>query len=137
MQRPFVRAIATAVILLALDVTAASAHHSFNAYDMSKTQKVSGTIKEFRWGAPHSSMVLVYEDNGKISQMSVVSASPLLYAKQGFAPRDFHKGDKVKLTYHPNVNGLPGGTLASLTTADGRTFWDSEAARALSNGASK
>ena len=129
------RLVASALLLSGLWATAASAHHSFNTYDMSKTVAVSGTLKEFRWGAPHSSMVLVYKDKkGATAQMSLISGSPLAFSKQGFAPRDFHKGDKVTLTYHPYVNGLPGGALASLTM-NGRTFSDAEAAAAIAGGA--
>ena len=109
----------------------AFAHHSFNAYDMSRTETVSGSIKEFRWGAPHSSMVVIYLDKGgKQQTMSVTSGSPLAFSKQGFAPRDFHRGDKVTVTYHPNTAGTPGGALASMTLPNGRTFKDSEAAAA-------
>ena len=90
---------------------------------------MSGSLKEFRWGAPHSSMVLIYLDRaGKQQTMSVVSGSPLMFAKQGFAPRDFHRGDKVTITYHPNTSGGAGGALATLTLPDGKTFKDSEAA---------
>jgi hypothetical protein len=106
----------------------ALAHHSFNAYDMSKVETVSGSIKEFRWGAPHSSMVLVFLDkDGKEQTMSVISGSPLMFAKQGFAPRDFHRGDKVTVTYHPNISGGQGGALSTLTLPDGKTFNDGEA----------
>ncbi|EGY02636.1 hypothetical protein AZA_01647 [Nitrospirillum viridazoti Y2] len=125
---------ATALFLGGLWATASSAHHSFNLYDMSKTAAVSGTLKEFRWGAPHSSMVLVYKDEkGETAEMLLVSGSPLAFAKQGFAPRDFHKGDKIELTYHPYVNGSPGGVLASLVM-NGRTYSDTEAAGAASGG---
>jgi hypothetical protein len=117
------------VAAMAVVAAPAFAHHSFNAYDLSRTESVSGSIKEFRWGAPHSSMVLIYLDkNGKQQTMSVVSGSPLMFSKQGFAPRDFHRGDKVTLTYHPNTSGGVGGALASLTLPDGRTFKDNEAA---------
>jgi len=38
-------------------------------------------------------MVLIYLDkDGKQQVMSVVSGSPLAFAKQGLAPRDFHRG---------------------------------------------
>lgn len=97
---------------------------------MQSVKTTSGALKEFRWGAPHSSMVVVYKDKGKDAQMSLVSGSPLMFSKKGFAPRDFKRGDKVKVTYHPNANGAPGGALASLTLPDGRTFSDDEAARA-------
>jgi hypothetical protein len=107
------------------------AHHSFNAYDMSKTETVSGSIKEFRWGAPHSSVVVIYIDKSGTQQtMSLVSGSPLAFSKQGLAPRDFHRGDKVTVTYHPNTSGGAGGALATLTLPDGKIYKDSEVASA-------
>ena len=137
MYGPSARRVATALVLSGLWATTAWAHHSFNAYDMSKTLRVSGTLKDFRWGAPHSSMVLRYQDrNGATAQMSLVSASPLAFSKQGFKPRDFHSGDRIRVTYHPNVNGSPGGVLATLTM-NGRTFSDTEAAGAISGGADR
>ena len=121
--------VAAMAAMAAILATPSLAHHSFNAYDMSKTETVAGSIKEFRWGAPHSSMVLIYLDKGgKQQTMSVTSGSPLMFSKQGFAPRDFHRGDKVTLTYHPNTSSGVGGALATLTLPDGRTFNDKEAA---------
>jgi len=90
----------------AIAAAPAFAHHSFNAYDMSKTETVSG-----------------------------VSGSPLAFAKQGLAPRDFHRGDKVTVTYHPNTSGGAGGAIATLTLPDGKTYKDTEAAAAGPPGA--
>ena len=121
---------------VAIAAAPAFAHHSFNAYDVSKTESVSGSIKEFRWGAPHSSLVLVYLDKSvKQQTMSVISGSPLMFSKQGFAPRDFHRGDKVTVTYHPNTSGAGGGALASLTLPGGKTYRDAEVAQAAGPGA--
>ena len=111
----------------------ALAHHSFAAYDMNQTATVSGTLKEFRWGAPHSSMVVIYLDKGKEVQMSIVSGSPLMFSKQGLTPRDFKRGDKISVTYHPNISGLPGGALASLRLSNGKAFSDTEAKRPAAN----
>lgn len=117
--------------LAALAAAPASAHHSFNAYDMSKVLSASGTIKEFRWGAPHSSMVLIYKDtSGKPAEMTIVSGSPLMFSKQGMAPRDFHSGDKVTVSYHPYTNGAVGGAMATLTLPNGKKYSDAEAAAA-------
>ncbi|EIZ79121.1 hypothetical protein WSK_2308 [Novosphingobium sp. Rr 2-17] len=118
---------AIGIFLIATPVVA---HHSFAAYDMKSLKTTSGTLKEFRWGAPHSSLVLVYKDKGVDGQMSIISGSPLMFSKQGFAPRDFKRGEKIKVTYHPNANGAPGGALAALTLSNGRTFADDEAAKA-------
>ena len=72
-------------VLVVLAAMPAFAHHSFNAYDMSKSMPMSGTIKEFRWGAPHSSMVLMYMDKaGQPAQMAITSGSPLTFLRQGF-----------------------------------------------------
>jgi hypothetical protein len=100
---------------------------------MSHTVSAEGTLKEFRWGAPHSSMVLIYVEKGKEKQMSIVSGSPLMFSKQGLSPRDFKRGDKVKVTYHPNTSGQPGGALASLRLPNGKTFSDTEATRVGGN----
>jgi hypothetical protein len=125
------RLLTCSAAVVALAAAPAFAHHSFNAYDISKTESVSGSIKEFRWGAPHSSLVLVYLDkNGKQQTMSLVSGSPLMFSKQGFAPRDFHRGDKVTVTYHPNTSGAGGGALASLTLPNGKAYRDAEVALA-------
>jgi hypothetical protein len=124
------------VAVAALAAAPALAHHSFNAYDMSKIETVSGSIKEFRWGAPHSSVVLLFLDkDGQQQTMSLVSGSPLAFSKQGFAPRDFHRGDKVTVSYHPNTGGAPGGALASLTLPDGKTYKDAEVAAAPADAA--
>jgi Family of unknown function (DUF6152) len=116
-------------LCIGLLVSPAIAHHSFAAYNMDKTQIIEGTLKEFRWGAPHSSLVVIYQAKGVSNQMSIVSGSPLMFSKQGFSPRDFKRGSKVKISWHPNTSGLPGGALASLRLPDGRTFSDIEAAR--------
>lgn len=108
----------------------AGAHHSYSAYDMRKTEIVLGTIKDFRWGAPHSYLVLLSKDkSGKVSEMSFISDSPRMWAKQGFAPADFRSGEKVTVSYHPNVNGAPGGALATATLPGGKTYADFEGTR--------
>ncbi len=118
---------------MGLATAPALAHHSFASYDMGHTLLAEGTLKEFRWGAPHSSLVLIYLDKGAEKQMSIISGSPLLFAKQGLSPRDFKRGDKVKISYHPNISGLPGGALATLKLPNGKSFSDTEAARASGN----
>jgi hypothetical protein len=123
-------------VLAVMAAAPAFAHHSFNAYDMSRTETVSGSIKEFRWGAPHSSLVVIFVDSsGKQQTMSLVSGSPLMFSKQGLTPRDFHRGDKVTVTYHPNTSGGAGGALASIVLPNGKSFKDSEVSAAVDPGA--
>jgi hypothetical protein len=104
-----------------------SAHHSFAGYDMTKTFTAQATIKEFRWGAPHSAAVFVIKGpDGKPQEMTVTSAAPTMFVKQGFKPKDFRVGDKVDIAWHPTRNGAVGGILSSMKLPDGRTFKDGE-----------
>jgi len=104
-----------------------SAHHSFSGYDMAKTMAADATLKEFRWGAPHSGVVFMIKGaDGKPQEVSMASAAPAAFARQGFKPRDFKTGDKMKITWHPSKSGAIGGTLVTITLPDGRKFGDME-----------
>ena len=102
-------------------------HHSAVGYDFSKTVTAEATVKEFRWVSPHSSLVVVIKGaDGKPEEMTVTSATPAVFAKQGFTPRDFKIGDKVEISWHPAKSGHLGGALASMKLPNGREFKDVE-----------
>ena len=104
-----------------------SAHHSFAGYDMTKTLTAQATIKEFRWGAPHSAAIFIIKGpDGKSQEITVATAAPTMFVKQGFKPKDFRVGDKVDITWHPTRRGAAGGILASMKLPDGRLFKDVE-----------
>jgi hypothetical protein len=103
------------------------AHHSGAGYDMSKTLSADATLKEFRWGAPHSQVVFMIKGaDGKSEEVSMASAAPASFARAGFKPKDFKTGEKMKITWHPSKSGATGGTLLTITLADGRQFGDPE-----------
>jgi hypothetical protein len=113
-----------------------SAHHSYAPYDMTKTQKAAATVKEFYWGAPHSSASFMIPGPGGTQQsVTLQGAAPATMLKQGLSPRDIRKGMKVEITWHPLRSGEPGGTLASIKFADGRVFSDNEFGNITSNAA--
>lgn len=126
-----------ALLTVAL-ATPVSAHHSFAGYDMTTTRTAQATIKEFRWGAPHSSAVFTIKgEDGKPEQMTVASASPTAFVKQGFKPKDFRVGDKVEIMWHPTRAGRPGGIISMIKLPDGRTFKDNEFGAIISSEAGK
>jgi hypothetical protein len=114
--------------MVAMVMTApAWAHHSAVGYDFSKTLAADATLKEFRWVSPHSSLVVVIKGpDGQAEEMTVTSATPAVFAKQGFTPKDFKVGDKVKITWHPAKSGHLGGALGTMKLPDGREFKDVE-----------
>ena len=101
----------------------ALSHHSFAAYDQKVTKTVEGTLKELDWNAPHSGITVAYQDESGASQdVSVTTGAPATITSQGFKPKDFRIGSKVKVSWHPNRNGVPGGQLLELVLDDGRTL---------------
>ena len=121
-----------------VSVAPAAAHHSFSGYDLSQTLSGKATIKEFRWGAPHSTGVFTIKDkDGKDMDLTLASATPGNFLKQGFNPRDFKVGGKVDITWHPSKSGATGGLMTSLKLPDGRIFNEKEYAQATGDQAAQ
>jgi hypothetical protein len=115
--------------LLLILATPVLAHHSFAGYDMTKTFTANATLKEFRWGAPHSAVVFMIKRDGKDVKLTLASATPSMYVRQGFQPKDFKVGDRVEIGWHPSRSGAIGGSLQSIKLPDGRLFNDVEFSR--------
>src|SRR5262245_30115078 len=115
-----VLAVCATVVALAAP---AMAHHSAAGIDRTKTQVISGTVKEFRWTNPHSWIDLdVTDDKGATTTWSVEMTSPAFLVRAGWKSSSIKAGDKVNLTLRPFKNGDPGGLFVSVTLADGRVL---------------
>jgi len=120
-SRKYVISLIASLVLSSLHP--ALAHHSAAGIDTSKTLSVDATLKQFTWSAPHAQIVVDYQDEGgKDVELSVTTFAPGMLIRQGFSPKDFRHGDKIKLFWHPNRSGSPGGILAKIVTADGRVM---------------
>jgi len=114
--------LAGAILVFAI-ASPALAHHSAAAYDYTKTHTAEGTIKTFRFASPHCTMVVAVKGaGGKVTELFIISAAPIIYAHQGFKPEDFKTGDKLSLTWHPGRGDESTGVVVSMTLKDGRTF---------------
>ena len=113
----------TACALVLMGAGPASAHHSSAGIDHTKTLSADATLKKFAWSAPHAQIIVTYRnDSGQDIDLSVTTFAPGMLIRQGFSPKDFRPGDKIKLFWHPNRSGSPGGELSKIVTADGRTM---------------
>jgi hypothetical protein len=109
--------------MVLLSAVPAFAHHSTAAVDQTQTLSADATLVKFAWSAPHAQIVVAYQDeSGKNVELSVTTFAPGMLIRQGFSPKDFRRGDKIKLFWHPNRNGSPGGVLSKIVTADGRVM---------------
>ena len=101
---------------------AASAHHSFATFDMSKQMTVTGTVKEFQWQNPHIWIYLVVKDKEQTDVWEVEGGSLVGLKREGWTKDAFKPGDKVTITIHPKRDGTHGGSFIQGTTADGKTL---------------
>jgi hypothetical protein len=96
------------------------AHHSFAAFDMSKTITLTGTVKEFQWLNPHSWIQMTVTDaSRKTVEWSIETSSPSSLVRQGWKPKILRPGDQVVVVVHPMRDGQLGASLVSVTLADG------------------
>lgn len=100
----------------------AFAHHSQNMFDMNKCLSLSGTVRNWEFGFPHSWLwVVVPNNNGTNDIWGFESASPAQMTEvEPRWKRDVvHKGDMVTVRYSPLKDGRTGGALNQLTLPDG------------------
>jgi len=111
-------------IAMALLVAApAWSHHSDAGFDGSKTVSVKGTLKMFAWSAPHSQVIVVYtNEQGEEKEIGISTVSPAVLVQQGLKPKDFRRGDKVEVFYHPARDGSLSGLMVKLIGVDGKTL---------------
>lgn len=110
-----------AVLLLVSQ--AAYSHHSAAGIDQKSRVTVSGTLKEFHWGNPHSWIELeVVNAKGETEVWNFEMNPPQYLIKDGFTRSTLKPGDKIKVTAKPFFDGRPGGIYTSVTLPDGKVL---------------
>jgi hypothetical protein len=102
----------------------ATAHHSYAMFDTSQQGRLSGTVKAFEWTAPHVWVWVVADDgNGGVRTYGFECVDPHALSRwSGWSMHSLNVGDKVTVVWHPLKNGKDGGSLVSITLADGRVL---------------
>jgi uncharacterized protein DUF6152 len=112
----------TAVMLVGLAAQAA-AHHSPVMFDMTKSVTIEGTVVEFSWTNPHSSIQMdVANASGQMERWGVEMGSPNSMVKAGWKSTLLKPGDRVSVTVRPLKSGERGGMFMSIKLADGRVL---------------
>jgi hypothetical protein len=109
-----------AILFALLFSMPAWAHHAFSMFDQNTTIELKGEIKEFQWTNPHVWVqLLVTQPDGSVVEWSIEGSSPNGLRRQGWRSESLLPGMEVSLQTHPLKNGEPGGSLVSVTLADG------------------
>jgi len=110
-------------MLVLLHVPPVFAHHSYSVIDNSRVLEVEATIAKLEWVNPHIFLWVYVADDSQESgyQLYAFEAGSItMMTKAGWTRDDTVKvGEKVTIEYLPLRSGKPGGSLATLTHADG------------------
>ena len=72
------------------------AHHSMAGFDRTKQVTLEGTVQDFRWENPHSSIEIdVPDKDGKMVRWQIEMTAPAYLVRQGWKRTSIKKGDKV------------------------------------------
>lgn len=114
------RAFLTLTVIAAALTSSVAAHHSPVMFDRSSSKTLVGTVVEFRWTNPHSSIqVDVPNDSGGVDRWGVEMGSPQSMARNGWRSTILKPGDKVTVVVNPLKSGEFGGIFVSIVLADG------------------
>lgn len=98
-------------------------HHSSSGIDQNGSVTVKGTVKEFRWGNPHSWIELeVVNAEGVTELWNFEMNPPVFLVDKGFTRSSMKAGDIVSVTARPFFDGRPGGIFLSVELPDGRVL---------------
>lgn len=103
-----------------MGMTPAEAHHSMTGFDRKQTVTLTGTVQEFRWENPHSSIDIdVPGKDGKTVTWKIEMTAPAYLVRQGFKRSSVKKGDMATITANPLFSGEPGALFVSIKLPDG------------------
>lgn len=115
---------AAASLAMALALSApVSAHHSYAMFDRTKDVTVSGTVQTWRWGNPHSLLILnAPASDGSPVTWTIESGSAEVLRNRGLTRDVIKVGDTITAHISPLRDGTNGGQLFKLTAADGHEY---------------
>jgi len=99
------------------------AHHGGVEYDSKHPLTVKGTVSEFMFANPHTSIVVdVKDDKGNVVHWTVQCAPPSGLRRGGWTKHSLNVGDQVEVTVNPARTGAHVGTLVKVVLADGQVL---------------
>jgi hypothetical protein len=102
---------------------AALAHHSFAMFDQDHLIELEGVVREFRFTAPHTFIVLeVRGKDGRSVAWALEGGAPTALVRDGWTPTSLQAGNEIKLMIAPLRSGAPGGwwTTKQINFRDGK-----------------
>jgi hypothetical protein len=117
----------SAVLLVCAAVAAAAnpaeAHHSFAMFDQEHLIEIEGVVREFRFTAPHTFIIVeVKEAGGRTTAWALEGGAPTALVRDGWSLDSLRPGQEIKVMVAPLRSGAPGGwwTTKQINFRDGK-----------------
>jgi hypothetical protein len=119
------RALIVAGIVLLLNVTTLSAHHSFAAeFDAQKPVKFRGTVTKMEWINPHAWIHMdVKGPDGKVVSWMVEAGTPNTLFRRGFTKNSLAPGTEIFVEGYQAKDGSNKANGRDVTFPDGRKLF--------------
>ncbi len=101
----------------------ALAHHSFAPFEMDKEVTMEGTVTEYRFGNPHTHIVVKSATPSLAGNWDVEGGGANIMRRQGWTKNTFKPGDSIKLVGHPMRDGSKGMSLFYVILPDGTRLY--------------
>lgn len=123
-----IRSTLIATSLAALAAVPASAHHSFNMFDLGNAVTVTGTIKDYQFKMPHVWFYIMRPaaSGGGMEEWGFECHSPNLVARKGWTINTLKPGDTITVLMHPMKDGSHAGSVVNVVLPGGKTLWNAE-----------
>lgn len=109
------------VVFTLVSSSSMDAHHGYASYDMTKTVTLAGTVTDFMFANPHSSLSFDVNSGKSDEQHWSMEFGYIRILKDAGWTKDTLKaGDHITVVFHPAKNGAHVGALAKLMNAGGR-----------------
>jgi len=105
-----------AAMWLAWAPLGAEAHHAIAMYDPADPMRLTGTVRTFDWGNPHSWLTVTAAEGG---DWLVECNSVALLERSGWTRTSVKPGDRITLTIAPHIDGIRRGEAIEVITASG------------------
>jgi hypothetical protein len=105
----------------------AHAHHSREAFDVTRNITYRGVVKAYIWQNPHSGIVVMVQPNAKdrstVGTWHIEASSLSIMTAAGWTPNTFRPGDPITVVAHPNRDGSKDILLFYVIMPDGKRLY--------------
>ncbi len=111
-------------LLAALPAGVALAHHSYAAFDMTRSAVVTGVVAEVQYKNPHTWLFVDTRlDNGEVETWAIEAGGPNILMRQGWMKNTVKVGDRVSALIHPGRDTTrKAGSLTAMRISGGPTI---------------